>query len=171
MCVSVSESVSVSVSVSVSISLAPTFSSLCVRVNCNEHASERGHLLLLGAQRTLHLPCCFAVFGTQAPTFFPPFVKDERDYVDAAIVANNPTLLAMKEAQNLWPGRPVGCVLSLGCGKTTNRDGRSPRSGLTYWAGTLLSMPMEVYRVHKEFQVGSAARSEADTCKHTRPHN
>jgi len=87
-----------------------------------------------------------------APTFFPPLIKDSQHYVDAAIVANNPTLLAVKEAQSLFPGRTIGVVVSLGCGKVSNKDGRSPRAGLTYWAGQLLSMPMEVYRVHKEFQ-------------------
>eukprot|EP00965_Chrysotila_dentata_P202718 6181265-Pleurochrysis_carterae.AAC.3 len=75
----------------------------------------------------------------------------------------------MKEARNIWPNRPIGCVVSLGCGKVTNRDGRSGRSGLTYWAGTLLSMPMEVYRIHKEFQVESG-RACSQTHARARTH-
>eukprot|EP00965_Chrysotila_dentata_P007001 228059-Pleurochrysis_carterae.AAC.3 len=30
--------------------------------------------------------------------------------------------------------------------QVSDASARTPRSGLTYWAGTMLSMPMEVYR-------------------------
>mmetsp|Transcript_44260 Transcript_44260/g.94211 ORF Transcript_44260/g.94211 Transcript_44260/m.94211 type:complete len:705 (-) Transcript_44260:252-2366(-) len=98
-----------------------------------------------------------------APTFFPPHIKDNEHYVDAAIVANNPTGLAVKEAQSLWPRRPIGTIVSLGCGKVSNQDARTPRSGLTYWAGTLLSMPMEVTRVHKEVKASLPFLNPAGT--------
>ena len=54
-----------------------------------------------------------------APTYFPPI----RDYVDGGLQANNPTWEAIEEAQKLFPGRKIGCVVSLGCGAPADEDG------------------------------------------------
>merc|ERR1712093_319139 len=87
-----------------------------------------------------------------APTFFPPVVDPEAhvQYVDGGIVANNPSMIALQEARAIWPGRPVGCVVSLGTGTSVSTE--QSKAGLTYWAGKMLSMPTDTYRVHREVQ-------------------
>jgi len=55
-----------------------------------------------------------------APAYFPPFslmppsseepVNRGPVFVDGGIVANNPVMVALKEAMSLWPGREVGCI-------------------------------------------------------------
>jgi len=52
-----------------------------------------------------------------APSYFPPFKMGESVFVDGGIKANNPVMVALEEATNLWPGREVGCIVSLGCGQ------------------------------------------------------
>ena len=51
-----------------------------------------------------------------APTYFEPFVFKRENYYDGGVIANNPVRVAIDEAQSLWPGREIGCVVSLGCG-------------------------------------------------------
>lgn len=62
-----------------------------------------------------------------APTFVQRHIRidDEEDtcyYMDGVLYANNPSSLAIHEAQRLWPGREIGCVHSLGCGRTRTRN-------------------------------------------------
>lgn len=89
---------------------------------------------------------------TAAPTYFPPVVEPGTgvQHVDGGIVANNPAAIALQEARAIWPGRPVGCVLSIGTGTSVATE--QSKAGLTYWAGKMLSMPTDTYRVHKEVQ-------------------
>lgn len=35
---------------------------------------------------------------------------------DGAIVANNPAVIAIREAQLLWPDIPIASLVSIGCG-------------------------------------------------------
>lgn len=51
-----------------------------------------------------------------APTFFPPICIDDVSYGDGGTGWNNPTKEAIVEAQNIWPNRPIGCVVSIGTG-------------------------------------------------------
>lgn len=90
--------------------------------------------------------------STAAPTFFRPVVDPHSavQYVDGGIVANNPSLIAVQEAKAIWPGRPIGCIVSLGTGESV-ATGQS-KAGLIYWAGKMLSMPTDTYRVHKEIE-------------------
>jgi len=84
-----------------------------------------------------------------APTFFPPyFDEDGNEHVDGAIVQNNPSGVALKEAAALWPGRRVGCLVSLGTGKHV--EAPKTASGPLYWLGSLLSLPMQVHVTHME---------------------
>ena len=59
--------------------------------------------------------------SSAAPYFFDEYVLGEGDeemrFQDGAIVANNPCVLALQEAQCLWPGRPVDVVVSVGTGR------------------------------------------------------
>lgn len=40
---------------------------------------------------------------------------------DGAIVANNPTIFAMREAQLLWPDTRIDCLVSIGCGSVPTK--------------------------------------------------
>lgn len=51
-----------------------------------------------------------------APSIFPRARLGALALADGGLVANNPTLVALREAAALWPGRRVGVVVSLGTG-------------------------------------------------------
>ena len=53
-----------------------------------------------------------------APAIFPTSALRGMRLADGGLVANDPTLLALREARALWPGRPIGLVVSLGCGSS-----------------------------------------------------
>src|SRR5438046_1431206 len=59
-----------------------------------------------------------------APTFFrSAYIRDvgpggrTLHFVDAGLGFNNPTEEVIDEAHQLWPGKPIGCILSIGTGK------------------------------------------------------
>ena len=62
--------------------------------------------------------------SSAAPYFFDEFSSRGERFQDGAIVANNPSVQALAEAQRLWPGRPIDVLLSVGTGKDvgTRRD-------------------------------------------------
>mmetsp|Transcript_139920 Transcript_139920/g.363696 ORF Transcript_139920/g.363696 Transcript_139920/m.363696 type:complete len:754 (-) Transcript_139920:263-2524(-) len=86
-----------------------------------------------------------------APTYFPPYIEKHSgaSYVDGAVVANNPSMIALQEARALWPGRPIGCLVSIGTGQC---GARQSSGDVLYWAGKLMSMPIETGRTHKEVE-------------------
>ena len=51
-----------------------------------------------------------------APTFFSPIYIGDVRYGDGGTGWNNPTKEAIAEAHNIWPNRPIGCVVSIGTG-------------------------------------------------------
>lgn len=51
-----------------------------------------------------------------APLYFPPHERGSLFFQDGGVVYNNPTQLAIEEAQNLWPGVKIKCIVSLGTG-------------------------------------------------------
>ena len=51
-----------------------------------------------------------------APTFFEPITINGVKYGDGGTGWNNPTAEAIAEAHRKWPGRRIGCLLSLGTG-------------------------------------------------------
>jgi predicted acylesterase/phospholipase RssA len=51
-----------------------------------------------------------------APTFFTPVPWEGGLYCDGALVANNPTAIALQEAKVIYPGVPVELVVSVGTG-------------------------------------------------------
>lgn len=59
-------------------------------------------------------------------------------------------MIALQEAKAIWPGRPIGCIVSLGTGKSVAME--QTKAGLTYWAGKMVSMATDTYRVHKEVE-------------------
>ncbi|XP_038690686.1 phospholipase A I isoform X2 [Tripterygium wilfordii] len=54
--------------------------------------------------------------SSAAPYYLDDYSDDVNRWQDGAIVANNPTIFAMREAQLLWPDTKVDCLVSIGCG-------------------------------------------------------
>ena len=52
-----------------------------------------------------------------APTFFAPITVDHVTYGDGGTGWNNPTRLVTSEVRQIWPHRPIGCLISLGTGE------------------------------------------------------
>ncbi|KAF2018530.1 FabD/lysophospholipase-like protein [Aaosphaeria arxii CBS 175.79] len=52
-----------------------------------------------------------------APSFFAPITVDHVTYGDGATGWNNPTTLVISEVRQIWPDRPIGCLVSLGTGE------------------------------------------------------
>lgn len=93
--------------------------------------------------------------SSAAPTYFPAYVhKDGATYVDGALVANNPAKVALAEAHALFGGRPIGCFVSIGCGKETkNADEEvGTDKSVLYWVMKMIAIPVSVYATHKEVQ-------------------
>jgi len=55
--------------------------------------------------------------SSTAPGYFPDFVLDGAVHQDGGVMVNNPTQMAIREAQNLWPTDRLQCVVSLGMGR------------------------------------------------------
>jgi hypothetical protein len=53
---------------------------------------------------------------TAAPMLYLPVVIDDIEYSDGGPAFNNPTELAIEEAQRIWPDRTIGCLVSVGPG-------------------------------------------------------
>ena len=51
-----------------------------------------------------------------ASTYFLPITIDDVEYGDGRTGWNNPTKQAIAEARNMWPGRPIGILVSIGTG-------------------------------------------------------
>ncbi|KFA46064.1 hypothetical protein S40293_10064 [Stachybotrys chartarum IBT 40293] len=51
-----------------------------------------------------------------APTFFEAMTIDGIKYSDGGTGWNNPTSEAIAEADEIWPNRPIGCIVSMGTG-------------------------------------------------------
>ncbi|CAN6458076.1 unnamed protein product [Victoria cruziana] len=65
--------------------------------------------------------------SSAAPYYLDDFSDDVNRWQDGAIVANNPTIIAIREAQLLWPDTQIDCLVSVGCGslptKTRGKGG------------------------------------------------
>lgn len=96
--------------------------------------------------RDFHIPAYKAALATSAaPTFFDPYSTEYEDLngntipfnnkVDGGVVANNPTLLGIIEAQEAFYRKIEDLkVLSIGTGHQKFTDGNKRRNwGLSYW--------------------------------------
>ena len=57
-------------------------------------------------------------------------------------MANNPTKYCLSEVQALWPNRPIGCIVSVGCGSEAasseeEEAGAAEEKGLLWWLSTI----------------------------------
>lgn len=84
---------------------------------------------------------------TAVPLLWEPFVgRDGRVYHDGSLVGNNPTRQILNEVRAIWPGRQIGCLVSIGTKATasvatnhTNRVTTAERSSgnsLLWWVNT-----------------------------------
>jgi predicted acylesterase/phospholipase RssA len=101
-----------------------------------------------------------------APTFLDPMEIDGVKYVDGGLTTNNPTELAITEAERLFPGRQIGCIVSLGCGLERKREDVS--AGAKGPINVLLHSSDNSERVHREVlscceSAGGGDSSKADT--------
>ena len=74
---------------------------------------------------TAHLPLKVALrAATAAPTLFTPLKLRRQLLCDGALIANNPSAVAIHEAHKLFPGVDIDAVLSIGTGEkfTKNLD-------------------------------------------------
>lgn len=55
--------------------------------------------------------------STSAPGYFEDFVLDNHVHSDGGILINNPTAIAVHEAQSIWPEEKIQCIVSIGTGK------------------------------------------------------
>lgn len=55
---------------------------------------------------------------TAVPTYFDPVITGGLTIIDGAVTHNNPTLVAIKEAQKKWPGRKIELIVELGTGRS-----------------------------------------------------
>lgn len=53
--------------------------------------------------------------------FFEFYATGIYRWQDGAIVANNPTIFAIREAQLLWPDSKIDCLVSIGCGSVPTK--------------------------------------------------
>ena len=68
---------------------------------------------------TTTLPLWQAIMAScAAPGYFSQVVISGSTHVDGAMVANNPTQLALLESKLLWPEERLQCLLSLGSGRS-----------------------------------------------------
>ncbi|XP_009405622.2 phospholipase A I isoform X2 [Musa acuminata AAA Group] len=59
--------------------------------------------------------------SSAAPYYLDDFSDDVNRWQDGAIVANNPTIFAIREAQLLWPDTRIDCLISIGCGSVPTK--------------------------------------------------
>ncbi|KAG9136942.1 hypothetical protein Leryth_023167 [Lithospermum erythrorhizon] len=72
--------------------------------------------------------------SSAAPYYLDDFSDGVHRWQDGAIVANNPTIFAVREAQLLWPDAKIDCLVSIGCG-STQQDAKRWMALLGYWPG------------------------------------
>ncbi|EOD27102.1 hypothetical protein EMIHUDRAFT_205017 [Emiliania huxleyi CCMP1516] len=89
---------------------------------------------------------------TAAPGLFPPVERGGKVFVDGAVVANNPTKLAIREARRRWPGRRIGIIVSLGTGQMRQAQAPIARtsSPASYWIPAMLDMAFDSNRTHAD---------------------
>ncbi|EGC40034.1 hypothetical protein DICPUDRAFT_74383 [Dictyostelium purpureum] len=77
-----------------------------------------------------------------APTYFPPFVFENRKFYDGGIKNNNPCLVAMDEHTSLWGNKTIDVFVSLGTGEFSYK--RSKNDNILELANLFVNLLSEV---------------------------
>ena len=85
---------------------------------------------------------------TAAPTFFTPVSLGSGLYCDGALVANNPTAIAVQEAKSLYPGVPLEMVVSVGTGNYCE-DNKAQVMGWDLLVNQIIASAVDSEEVHK----------------------
>ncbi|PKA45653.1 LRR repeats and ubiquitin-like domain-containing protein [Apostasia shenzhenica] len=81
----------------------------------------------LGAHRSAFMGSCKHKIweairaSSAAPYYLDDFSDGVNRWQDGAILANNPTIFAIREAQLLWPDTRIDCLVSIGCGSVPTK--------------------------------------------------
>lgn len=70
-----------------------------------------------GGSASVHPAWVAARATTAAPTYFAPIRAEDKLFQDGALLANNPTHVALHEATRIFANREVGVVVSVGTGR------------------------------------------------------
>lgn len=108
----------------------------------NAEAKKRSHFV--GASNVTVYEAARAT--TSAPTFYEPAVIGGLRLVDGAILANNPSLVALCESAALWPGAHVELMCSLGTGTVSLR---SITTNIVNWARIAFECVVSADVVHR----------------------
>jgi predicted acylesterase/phospholipase RssA len=89
--------------------------------------------------------------SASAPVYAPDFERGGDIFTDGALVANNPTYIAIEEARTLWPGRPIGVVCSVGTGRSEFPPWKTVRgsSSILSKAMTVLTIATDPEKEHQ----------------------
>lgn len=85
---------------------------------------------------------------TAAPTFFTPVQWEGGLFADGALVANNPTAIALQEAKVLFPGVPVELVVSIGTGTFSDTKSNLRSMGWNLLVNQLVASTTDTEDVH-----------------------
>ena len=86
---------------------------------------------------------------TAAPTFFVPVQWENGLYCDGALVANNPTAIALQEAKQLFPGVPIETVLSIGTGVFSQSSGNVNSMGWDLLISQVIAGAVDTEDIHE----------------------
>jgi calcium-independent phospholipase A2-gamma len=86
------------------------------------------------------------VASAAAPVYFHPYRIGNALFVDGALIANNPTEIAYKEAQTLWKDRPLDYIVSIGTGKPPEE---AVKNNFLSWTTTLVNMATDPEVIHQ----------------------
>lgn len=84
----------------------------CVIPECDNHTPPRDGSFAIHVADAIRAT-------TAAPMYFPLLERNGNLFGDGALHANNPSLIAMLEANLIYPNVPIDCIVSVGTGRTT----------------------------------------------------
>ena len=83
------------------------------------------------------------------PTFFDSIKIAGEDYLDGGLRDNNPVSTLASEAADIWPAKPLGCVISIGTGMQALRPFKT---NVFTILGSLVSIATETENTAETFQ-------------------